>query len=312
MSTTTIPSVQGDTSETVTWPADRFYWSLLNAPMGRALSSQRAAPLPPGLCAAMQDDVPTPMEDLHAVGIRLDATNNGSNKVLAVAVRREALAELSSATRTLSPASIPPLDERLEQLEPMRLNVLVGMFEPRAIRRARALRHLLGMAAVLAAAGLLSAGLHRRAEHAASLADAVDAQSASLLSHAAESGVTDQRTLERELAQARALRTAMRDPQATADAIPALLSVLRSWPTSASATPQTLGVSGANGGEATLSVSVEGDPAEFLRQLTPPDGWTLDEPRLNASGSVTRVVLTLRRAKENSLHNTGSNKETAR
>lgn len=301
---TTHEPASSNTRALLTWSAERFYWTLLDVPAGRsgarAFTSAHAFPLPPGLRIAMQDDVPVPMETLHAVGIGLSSIAGSTPKILAIAASREDLADaLSTDAVSLTPGSIPALAHSVEQVTPGQLNMLIGEFEPRATRRARTMRHLLSMAAVLAAAGLLGIGLNRRAEHAEALAIAAKSHAATLLTQLTNgSPAKDREGLQRTLAYTRALRTAMHDPEATTNAMPALVSALKTWPLSATATPQSLGVSGNDGGLATISVSVEGDPAEFLHHVTPPEGWTLDEPRLNASGSVTRVVLTLRPAKD--------------
>lgn len=290
------------------WPAERFYWAVIDAPIGRhglrAFSADRAVPLPPGLIATMQDNVPVPMEDLHAVGIPIERVDSGagaSPKILALAVDRASLADIhSSGVRSLCPASVPLILPELDRVDAAKLNILVGDFEPRAIRRRRIVRHLLGAAAVLALTTFVSVGLHRRAESSNRIGEAAVLHTRTLLTTAAGDAPShDRMGLQRELARTKALRAVMHDPQANTNAIPALLSTLKMWPASTSATPQTLSIASSGGGEytATLSVSVEGDPADFLRRLTPPEGWTLEEPRLNASRDVTRVVLTLRPAK---------------
>jgi hypothetical protein len=51
-----------------------------------------------------------------------------------------------------------------------------------------------------------------------------------------------------------------------------------------------------SGSSASVSGSVEGDPAPFLKALRPPAGWTMDEPRLNRADAVTRLTMQLRPA----------------
>src|SRR5207253_2807129 len=75
-----------------------------------------------------------------------------------------------------------------------------------------------------------------------------------------------------------------------ADAALSLESLLRAWPSSVSSKPQSLAVTESS---STISVSVEGDPTPFLKGLKPPPGWSMDEPRLNASESLTRLTLQL-------------------
>ena len=49
---------------TFAWPPERFYWSVLEAPGVR-----RPGPLPPGLLPEFQEDLPVPVEEVHAVSV---------------------------------------------------------------------------------------------------------------------------------------------------------------------------------------------------------------------------------------------------
>jgi hypothetical protein len=133
-----------------TWPMERFYWAVLEAP-----GYTRAGPLAPGLRPLLDDDVPVPGESLHAVGVPL-----GGGRLLVCAAERERLAGVDAGVLRLTPGDVP---EFAGGVDASGLNLLVGEFEPGLLRRARTRRHLLAMAACLLCAALVSVGLLRRA-----------------------------------------------------------------------------------------------------------------------------------------------------
>ncbi|MBX3405070.1 MAG: hypothetical protein KF699_16805, partial [Phycisphaeraceae bacterium] len=118
-------------SASTSWPADRFYWSILVLPPGAA-HRIRAGALPPGLRPMFEEDVPeteSALADLHAVCTPIDG-----DRLLACAVPRSALAELPAGTLALMPdASDLPAFIRGQSggdLAVARLNLLVGPHQP--------------------------------------------------------------------------------------------------------------------------------------------------------------------------------------
>lgn len=263
------------------WPATSFYWAILEAPGYR-----RAGPLPPGLVAMLADEIPPPIEDVHAVGTAI-----GNGRILACAAPRDQLTGIDSAIRILTPSELPPGVE-LTADTVTRLNLLVGAFEPASIRRERWRRHVARAALVALVATLLTIGLLRRAMHWR----AVESQ-ARLAQQQFTAGLFGDgpppehalMSLDAELGHLREL--ARSRPEAPNDASVQLASLLKSWPADTPSNPQSIAVdrSGIN-----VSVSVEGDPAPFLAAFKAPDGWTLDQPRLNSAGLVSRITLRLR------------------
>jgi hypothetical protein len=170
------------------------------------------------------------------------------------------------------------------------LNLLVGEFEPRLLRRARTRRQALAIAACLGCAALVSAGLLRRAAQWSSLAEQARAATRAVVGEVG-AGSPEALTLEvRKLRSAAFPASAIRGGP---DAALALSSLLASWPGRVPNKPQSLML---NGSGMTIGVTVEGDPAPFLRAFKAPAGWTQEEPHLNTAGSVTRVNLQLRPA----------------
>jgi hypothetical protein len=236
--------------------------------------------LPPGLLALAEDDLPVPAETLHAVGTPVEGG------VLVCAVTTEALAALDESVLSLHPEHAPDgVDAECADL-----NVLVGAFEPRPLRRARLLRHAMGAGTVLVCALLASMGLARRSSHwnAAAAADhAAWTAQAEASAPGAEPG-----TVLLDL-QRRASR--MDPAQAIvppADAALVLTALLERWPAQVSSTPQAITI---RGRDLTLSVLVDDAPG-FLAALVAPPGWTVDQPMLNRSGELTRLSLTFHAA----------------
>lgn len=290
------------TTTDLSWPADRFYWALLDAPGYR-----RVGPLPPGLLAALADEVPQPIDEVFAVGIP-----TGGNRVLVCAAPREALLAIAPAVRALRPSALPPgMDTDSDggagddpggggsragggtMIE--HLNLLVGEFEPPTIRRQRHRRHRVRAAVVLLVGGLAVIGFSRRSSHWQAVSARAERAHRDLVAQVwgdDAPGMPPQHAavaLDAELDRLREL--ARSRPTPPSDASVRLVSLLKAWPVNASSKPQSLAVNDAG---VTVSVAVEGDPAPFLAAFKPPEGWTMDEPRLNSAGAITRLTLQLR------------------
>lgn len=307
-------------SRSATFPIDRVYWAVLDAPNLRA-----SGPLPLGLLPALADEMPIAVAELHAVFTPLprnaaDSVTT-SSRVLVCAAERSAMPQLiASASATaehttqvatsdvadeVRPGRDGPLPDELARLTPetlpaelnvgpevdlSQLNLLVGEFEPASHRQARARRHTVAASTTLACALLAALGLWRRGSH--------DLLAARENARAADAVVTAQAPKQREdLLLARrnaliALSAAVKTAKPPNDAAETLAHMLRAWPVSVPAKPQSIAISSEN---VSISVSMVGDVAPFLKAFTAPAGWRLDEPRVNRS-DVLRVSLLLRRA----------------
>lgn len=259
------------------WSAERFYWSLLEVPQWK-----RAGELPAGLRMLLEEDVPVPVDSLHAVGLPLR-----DGRVLVCAVESAALQSLSEGAATLTPERVPEFVGG--KIDPSALNLLVGAYEPRPLRRARFRRHLVSAAALLVASALVSVGLLRRA----TMWERADAEgraaTAVVLGRTLPKSTPDGLAL--ELGRTRRLADAAVKIRPPRDAASSLESLVRAWPASVSSKPQSVAISESG---ASISVSVEGDATAFLKAMKPPPGWSMDEPRLNATEAVTRLTLQLR------------------
>lgn len=261
-----------------TWPADRFFWAVLEAP-----GWKRCGPMPSGLLGALADELPVDIASVHAVVAAVDAKAAPARGIVLVcAARVTDLEHLPAPVLGLTPESVPELG--VASVEPHRLNLLVGAHEPRAIRRARARAHLCAAATLLLCAGMVALGSTRRASAWRSHAEVVR--------QAEAQAVGDAASLDDELDRLGAI-VAARDgsPAPLNDAAADLARVLAGWPAVAACTTHSIAV-GPQG--ASIAIEVEGDPAPFLQSLRPPPGWTIDEPRLNSIRGGTRLSLRLR------------------
>ncbi len=266
-----------NTSLHVRWPAERFYWSVVEASAWR-----RCGPAPEVFRQIIEEQSPCEPGELHTVCAPLD-----EHRVVVCAAERSELASLGAGTLTLTPESLPPCIEGVA--DPLLLNLLVGEFEPLLVRRSRWQRHLTAATIVLLCGLLVGTGLARRASYWTAVAGSAEAEAEAVLKQA---GGLKETTLSAEVARLRKLASGLRPARPEDDASLALAELLRSWPAAVPSMPQSLAISR---GAASISVSVEGDPAPFLRAFVPPSGWRLDEPRLNSTDRITRLSLNVRR-----------------
>lgn len=259
----------GDASMHATWPAERFYWCVLDAP-----GWSRSGPLPPGVLQRSDDEFPVPAAEGHAVG-----TPMPDGRLLVCAARRDELEGLQ--VLSLTPESVPDFGRGAD---PSRLNLLVGDFEPRVVRQARRRTHLVAAAAVLACGLVISAGLLRRASAWSREAARIEQDAAAITPPGGAEALADQITAAHDAAQVTGAADAP-------DSALALAAVLSGWPSSVACSAQSIAVDRTG---ASISVAVEGDPEPFLSALRPPPGWRLDEPRLVNVGATNRVSLKLR------------------
>jgi hypothetical protein len=262
----------------VTWPADHFYWAVVEAPGVR-----RTGELPAGLLPMLEEDVPTEAADLHAVCVPVSG-----GRLAICAAERAFLANIHAETITLTPGSLPHFIQSLN-LTPAQFNLLVGSFEPMPTRWRRVRQHAYAAAIVLLCGALIALGLHRRASRWDERAESARVVAANIASTLTPSGSPND--LAAEAARLQSTHDAFAKLKPPADAPLALAAVLQAWPTSVPSKPQTISI-GQSG--ISISTSVEGDAAAFLKAFSPPPGFTLDEPRLNASDKLTRLSLQLR------------------
>lgn len=268
------------------WPAERFYWALLDAP---GMKEFKPGPLPPGLMHDLADEVPVSTDDLHAVA----ALHEG--KLLVCAALRAELGALPVATTKLTPAELPSFGTSPASLDS--LNLLVGEFEPASQRASRSRRHLLGLTTVALLAALLFIGFTRRAAHDHAIATQLRTTTDRAVAKVLPIGMPAE-AIASEVARLKQASQATTQAAPAADAAVALAALLRSWPAAVPCKPQSIAVSESG---MTISVLVEGEYAPFLSSFTAPPGWTILEPRVNSTGGggggdeVVRIAIDLKR-----------------
>lgn len=261
------------TSPHLCWPPDRFFWCLIDAPAW-------TGPVPAGLWPSLEEQVPVPMSHLHAV-----CTPAPGGALLVCAARRDDLSALDPATLSLAPSHMPPFLDA----PTLTLNLLVGEFEPRAIRSARRRTRVLAAAALLACSALVTVGLYRRTLQWRVEANAAASAAGSLAMAAVPGG--DPASIHLELAR---LRSAAASPLPPGqDAAPILAALLAGWPRAVACRTQSISVSSTG---ASIAAAIEGDPGTFLNALRPPPGWTMEEPRLNTVDRTSRLAIHFRPA----------------
>ncbi|MCC6678245.1 MAG: hypothetical protein IT436_13980 [Phycisphaerales bacterium] len=271
------------------WPVERFYWAQLDAPGYR-----RAGALPPGLLALLADEIPQPIEEVFAVGIPVGGGGTGGGagggRVLVCAVQRETLAALPPTVGVLRPDGPPPGVEPVPGLQT--LNLLVGEFEPAPVRRERYRRHVSWAGILMLVATLAVVGLARRASHWRSIAVAAETAQRQVVAQVFGESLPPEHavlSLDAELDRLREINRSK--PMQPVDASTRLVALLKAWPSGVPSKPQGVGV---NESGITVSVAVDGDPAPFLSAFRAPEGWLLEEPRLNSAGTISRLTLQLR------------------
>lgn len=247
-------------------PPERFYWAVLDAPAAR---DRRAA-----LGYLFESVLPVPVERVHAVYSPLR-----DNRFLACGMDRDQLTS-HEGTLLLGPETLPEFLDGA--VDPVTINLLVGSFEPWAVRRARRRATLIACAAILACTLVVGWGQLRRAsrwhEISESFAQATAGVYHRVVPPSGSSGSTvppaarltaELRTLDRTRSEAPA-----GSPREIA---PALAAMLASWPPGLSASTESLT---AAAGAITLTVRLpdEASAERLERELKPPPGWRVSQP----------------------------------
>lgn len=244
----------------------RFYWAVLDAPGAR---DRRTA-----LGYLFESVLPVPVERVHAVYLPLSG-----GRFLACGMDLDRLAA-HVGTLVLGPEALPELLD--ESIDPAAINLLVGPFEPRAIRCARRRVALIACAAILACTLAVGWGQLRRAsrwwEVSESFIQATAAVYERVLPAEGSSGSTVPPAA-RLTAELRSLdRTRSDAPGGSPREIaPMLAAMLASWPPDLPASTESLT---AAPGAITLTVRLpdESSAERLERELKPPPGWRISQP----------------------------------
>lgn len=152
--------------EHLTWPAERFFWAVLDASVlsaartkGWKRSSQRLGYLFEGVLPGLA------IEDVHAVYRRLRGPSPGAGagqRYLACGLTCSVLEqEVDPQAVTLTPGSLPSFVEE-EEIEPNRINLLTGSFLAKPVRLLQRRWLLHACVILIACTSLIIFGLERR------------------------------------------------------------------------------------------------------------------------------------------------------
>jgi hypothetical protein len=253
---------------------------------------KRPGPVPRHFLPSLEESIPLSADKLHGVGVPL-----GDGRAVVCAVAIDELAHTGRHATSLTPQEVPDAVRAAcgAELSPSSFELLVGPFEPAEQRSLRNRSVLRMAAAVLVFCGLLSVGFERRAAHWRAVEASAQAAArnirATLDLPQANPGTADVEIVSASVESLKAVRRAAAESKPSPDAALALAELFRGWPATDASDTQSIGISG---GVVTVSTAVRGDPRRFLDALRVPEGWTLDEPRLNSAGELTRMTITMR------------------
>ncbi|MBX3323471.1 MAG: hypothetical protein KF757_10810 [Phycisphaeraceae bacterium] len=264
----------------VVWPTDRCYWSVIEWPVRCKDGSA-----PAGVLHEAAADIPCDADTLHAV-----AACDGRGQTIVCAAPTSDIGHVWSDPSTrnvisLHPAALP--DWLNSDLDPSRLNFLVGRYAPRSLTRRRTVGHAVYAAALLVCAAMTALGLERRAQAHHASANRGQAAIEQMLAHAN----VDAKALERELVQRQDRQQLASALALPADATTTLALVLSAWPDATDAFVESINVAEA---DIQIAVSTSVDPATLLEAISAPAGWRLEEPRLSSARGLSRIALRLR------------------
>ncbi|MEE8154272.1 MAG: hypothetical protein V3T53_04855 [Phycisphaerales bacterium] len=285
------------------WPADRFYWAILDT-AGRLTGRSRRQHERLGYL--FESVLPgVTIEEVHAVYQRLPGD---AKRVLACGITRNVLEqEVDQCALTLSPQTAPAFVD--ERIEPVALNLLTGRFLPGPVRRAHR-RLMLSIALVLTlCAVLVIVGLERRTsaqrrahndvftartailEQVLGSTAPAPGKGAGIPGAGAELRMTAER---RRLEQTRSHDVAVSELHDSARVLARLLAL---WPSDVPAQTQSLSISSTS---ITIRAQVPGmtDAQRLADALARFPKWQLHQPQSESRRNHVQVTLRLGRNQE--------------
>lgn len=290
------------------WPADRFYWAILDASSMPGRLTVRSRRQHERLGYLFESVLPgVTIEQVQAVYQRMPGD---AKRVLACGITCNVLEqEVDQCALTLSPQTAPAFVD--ERIEPTALNLLTGRFLPRAVRRVRR-RLILSIALVLTlCAVLVIVGLERRTSAERRAHDDVLTARTAILQQvlgsaapapgmgadtpgagaAVELRVTAER---RRLEQTRSHDVAVSDLHDSARVLARLLAL---WPSDVPAQTQSLSISSTS---ITIRAQVPSmtDAQRLADALARFPNWQLHQPQSESQRDHVQVTLRLGRNQE--------------
>ncbi len=266
----------------VRWPCESFYWAILPLPEpNRHWRRQRSR-----LLWAIEEYVPVDLEELQ-----IHFKPIPGNSVVACAVDRSRLEQLTPEARILQPASAP--DWIPAEVDVASFNLLTEAALPRSVRRSQAAFYsaLAIMASIIVAISCVGLERHTRAWMTSS--QRLDSDRISQMrSRIGTPGGDATAALIAELRRLRQTRVKLTTTVDSFDAAASIQSLFMAWPSdsgvkidSIAIAPSAIDISGA---------AAESEDAEVLASaLRGLSGWVLRQPRFESSATGHQVSLQL-------------------
>jgi hypothetical protein len=273
------------------WPADRFYWAVLDTTGMPRARSRRARERQLGY--QLERYLPVPLEQVQATYLRLH-----DHRVLACAVEQDRLADLDHNVVTLAPQAVPRFVE--EPVDAGSLNLLTAEREPRIVKSARARCRLELAAAVLLITLIGTLGLVRRAQWHDRRASETAGMVADVYDQILESGPSVLPSSLRLKTELRRLRQTHASPVANTaprDAGAALASLLSAWPPGLELQTESIVVT-----ESQITITALLDTHEQVQALADAVGgvvgWTISQPTFHEFRGRVRGTIRLTRKED--------------
>jgi hypothetical protein len=280
------------------WPADRFYWAVLDGSVlgGAPVRGQRRRQRLGYLFESVLPGIP--IESVHAVYERLPG--DGERYLACGTTQSELARGVSPGTVTLAPSSVPAFVA--EDVDAGGLNLLVGPFAPRPVRRLRRRQVMVALAGVVLCGASVTVGLERRVSalrrEAADVAAAEQQVYELVLGPAAQASIgtsfPPERRLVAELRRLEETRSDVAPVQETADCTLALAGLLALWPGDVAVRAESVAVEPA-------AITIQGqvtamsDAQRLADALEPLAGWTIGQPQSEVTRDVVELTLRLTR-----------------
>ncbi|MCA9284394.1 MAG: hypothetical protein KDA22_04215 [Phycisphaerales bacterium] len=282
-------------------PSTSLYWAVLDASM---LPRRPGSPSGRQLGYLFEEVLPVPIESVHAVYLPL----HGQHYLACGADEALVRAAHDNGALALVPTELPPFVVESAAASGVggtvdvdRLNLLTGAFEPHAVGRARR-RWLAHVAiAALSVAVLVFVGQWRRAtaidQAARGLAEDRLADLRTALPAGQQSAANPELALLAELRQLEQTRTAPPAAMRERSAATILAEVMRLWPRSVTARPDSASVS-SNAIVLRGTAATSDDAQRLADAFRDLEGWTLEQPQFRAGAEGASFTVTLRPAGE--------------
>ncbi len=277
------------------WPAEEFYWALLD----RSLVRRRSRGSDEQLGYLFEPLIPQSLEEIHAVYEPLP-----DNRILACGASREALAEVPEGVMRLTPSELPlfvtaAIPDLHDSFDINRLNLLRGDFLPPKLRKLRRKWAMLMAFIAIACALIVSVGQARRATMHNVQRNEFNVQTATIYEQVLgpayrSSALPPALQLEahvRELRQTRSNATHIEKPP---NAGVTLAKVLQRWPSDLFLETESIHVT-EDAVHIQGKVGTAADAQAFASYFEGMEGWRLQQPSLRSSSNGVQIAVRLSR-----------------